>query len=358
MKRQTLALLIVTAMSLVLAACGGSGSSAQVDQITVLNWQGYGSDEAWAVEQFEEEYGVTVVHDYFNSLDEMLTKLRTSPGTYDVVQMNIAYVPPAVEDGLIQPLEVDEIEGWDNLTADFQNLEEINIDGETYAVPWAWGATGLVYNTEAYPEGIDSLNALWDEEYAGQVGVGDYYEDNVIFAALADGLDDAANPDDVEAVRARLADLAPNVNAYWTSEDEFNRLFSSGEITVGTYWSGSASRAQTTFDLPMAFVVPEEGAIGWVDTWTIPTDAPGAELADEWIEFMTSPEFYLRWDSEVGAPIPANTATFEQLPADSFNKQVFGDPPDTSNLAFMTFIEEEKREQLLEMWEEAKTNAQ
>lgn len=354
MKRQTIGYIFIAMLGLLLVACSGNGGEAQVEELTVLNWQGYGSDEAWAVEQFEEEYGVTVTHDYFNSLDEMLTKLRTSPGTYDVVQMNIAYVPPAVEDGLIQPLDVDEIEGWENLTTDFQNLEEINIDGEVYAVPWAWGATSLVYNTEVYPDGITSLDELWNDEYAGQVGIGDYYEDNVIFAALAEGLDNPANPDDVEAVQARLEDLTPNVNAYWASEDEFNRLFGSGEITVGTYWSGSASRALTTFDLPIAFVIPEEGAIGWVDTWTIPTDAPGAELADEWIEFMTSPEFYLRWDSEVGAPIPANTATFEQLPEDSFNKQVFGDPPDTGNLAFMTFIEEEKREDLLAIWEEAK----
>ncbi len=358
MKRHILSVISVVMLALIVTACGGESDSAQVDKLNVLNWQGYGSDEAWAIEQFEEEHSVTVVHDYFNSLDEMLTKLRTSPGTYDVVQMNIAYVPPAVEDGLIQPLDVEEIEGWESLTTDFQTLEEINIDGETYAVPWAWGATSLVYNTEVYPDGITSLDELWNEEYAGQVGIGDYYEDAVIFAALAEGLDNPANPNDVAAVQARLEELAPNVNVYWASEDEFNRLFSSGEITVGTYWSGSASRAQTTFDLPIAFVIPEEGAIGWVDTWTIPTDAPNEELADEWIEFMNSPEFYLRWDEEVGAPIPANTATFEQLPEDSFNKRVFGDPPDTSSLAFMTFIDADKREQLLEMWEEVKADAQ
>ncbi len=72
-----------------------------VKELHVLNWQGYGSDEPWAIEQFEEMYDVKVVHDYFNSEDELLTKLRTSPGTYDVVLPNIAYVPPAIADGLL-----------------------------------------------------------------------------------------------------------------------------------------------------------------------------------------------------------------------------------------------------------------
>ncbi|MGH6873938.1 MAG: spermidine/putrescine ABC transporter substrate-binding protein, partial [Aestuariivirgaceae bacterium] len=58
---------------------------SQSKELRVLNWQGYGTDEKWALEQFQQQTGIKVVHDYFNSEQEMLTKLRTSPGTYDVV---------------------------------------------------------------------------------------------------------------------------------------------------------------------------------------------------------------------------------------------------------------------------------
>jgi len=74
---------------------------AAAKEIRVLNWQGYGTDETWATGMFEKKTGYKVVHDYFTSEQEMLTKLRTAPGTYDVVLMNSTYVPQAIKD--IQP---------------------------------------------------------------------------------------------------------------------------------------------------------------------------------------------------------------------------------------------------------------
>src|SRR5690349_3710917 len=62
------------------AAAGAIGApriARAEGKITVLNWQGYGTDEAWAVEAFKKATGIEVVHDYFNSEPEMITKLRT-----------------------------------------------------------------------------------------------------------------------------------------------------------------------------------------------------------------------------------------------------------------------------------------
>jgi spermidine/putrescine transport system substrate-binding protein len=348
-------------MSLLLVACmpvqpaqSPAAQSSTPTQLHVLNWQGYGSDEPWAIELFEQQHNVEIVHDYFNSEDELLTKLRTSPGVYDVVLPNIAYVPPAIADDLLQPIDVSQLDVWNNLPDAFQQLPEILHEGEVYGVPWVWGATSLVYNTETYPDGITTLNALWDPQYAGQVGFEDNYEDAVIFAALAAGLEPANQPQDLDAVRTKLAELVPNVRALWQSEDEFNRLFSSGEITLGVYWSGAAARAQNQFDLPIAFVIPEEGAIGWTDAWAIPKDAPNVEMALAWIDFMSSPEFFVRWDSTAGAPVPANPVVLEQMPEDSFTRTVFGDPDVSAHLAFITNTPADVREQWVELWQEVK----
>src|SRR5262245_5737204 len=69
-------------------------------KITVLNWQGYGTDEKWAVENFKKATGLDVVHDYFNSEPEMITKLQTNPGAYDVVLTNSAWNAVASGQGL------------------------------------------------------------------------------------------------------------------------------------------------------------------------------------------------------------------------------------------------------------------
>ena len=63
------------------------------------------ADEAWALEMFKARTGIDVVHDYFNSEQEMLTKLRTNPGAYDVVLINASYTAQAASEGLIQPID-------------------------------------------------------------------------------------------------------------------------------------------------------------------------------------------------------------------------------------------------------------
>ena len=78
-------LLLTSALAMI-----AQGASA--DEIRVLNWQGYGTDLDWAVAAFAEKTGNTVVHEYFTSEQEMLTKLRTNPGAYDVVLIGRAHV--------------------------------------------------------------------------------------------------------------------------------------------------------------------------------------------------------------------------------------------------------------------------
>ena len=79
--------------------------AANAAEVRVLNWQGYGTDEPWALELFEAKTGYKVVHDNFNSEQEMLTKLRTSPGAYDVVLINSAFTGQAAEESLIQAID-------------------------------------------------------------------------------------------------------------------------------------------------------------------------------------------------------------------------------------------------------------
>ncbi|MGO7815284.1 extracellular solute-binding protein, partial [Rhizobium ruizarguesonis] len=79
------------------------------ESITVLNWQGYGTDEAWSLKAFTEKAGITVVHDYYSSESEMLTKMRTNPGADDLVILNAARCAQAVAEDLLQPIDVSKV---------------------------------------------------------------------------------------------------------------------------------------------------------------------------------------------------------------------------------------------------------
>lgn len=321
----------------------------------VLNWQGYGSDESWAIEQFEQKYGVKVEHDYFTSEEEMLTKIRTSPGVYDVVLPNIAYLKIAMDEGILEPIDTSKLESWDTLIERFKTLETIRQGENVYGAPWTWGATAMVYNPEDFPDGVDSMNVFWDPQYAGKIGWWDSYEDSTVLVSIALGDKTPYQPDDLEAVKTKMLELLPNVRTLWTSEDEFDRMWANGDINLAIFWSGSAARAKNAMGLPMEFVIPKEGGIGWIDTWAIVKDAPNAAAAYKFIDYMLSPEFFVKWDTEVGSPAPTTQATLDQLPEGAFNRDVMGNPDVVNRLLWMETVPEDARTEWNQMWEEVKS---
>jgi spermidine/putrescine transport system substrate-binding protein len=323
-------------------------------ELHVLNWQGYGTDEDWAVAAFSERTGVKVIHDHFNSEQEMLTKLRTSPGTYDVVLINSAFTGQAIEEKLIQPIDTAKITNYKNLSETLREAAPFHKDGNTYAVAWVWGVTSFAYNTEVVTTAPDSIEALWDPQYAGKIGWRDDAVEAVQMAALATG-QDMNKPADLEKIKEKLRALKPQIKTYWSSEDEWNKAFAAKEFIVSVYWSGSASRSKKAFGLPVEFVIPKEGAIGWLDGLSIATGAPNPDAAHAFIDYMISPEFYVTWDTNVGAPASSNAAAMEMLPEDALNRMLLNDPEVQKRLQFMAPMTDEQRQEYSELWEEVKT---
>lgn len=332
-------------------------STASAAELHVLNWKGYGADEPWAVAAFEEATGHTVVNDFFNSEQEMLTKLRTNPGLYDVVMINAAFMEQALGEGLVQPINVENIPNAADIGEDMANSPMLNRDGEVYGVPWVWGLTALAINTNSFDTPPTSIEVMWDEAYKGRVVIRDDAVEAIQFGAIATG-QDINDIEDMEAVREKLVSLMPQIRTFWSSENDWNQMLAADQIDVGTYWSGSADRAATQFGLPVELVVPEEGAVAWLDSFAIPAGSDNVEGAEAFINYMLDPEFYVEWVTKVGAPVSANEKAVAALPEDSFNRAVMGDPALAERIQFQEPITEEQREAYLAMWQEIKVGAQ
>ncbi|WP_099826066.1 ABC transporter substrate-binding protein [Oceaniglobus indicus] len=320
-------------------------------EIRVLNWQGYGTDIEWAVKAFEEATGNTVVHEYFNSEQETLTKLRTNPGAYDVVLINSSFTPQVVAEDLLAPIDPSKLENFDDLDPAFVKNNGLNEDGALYGVPWAWGLTAIAVSNNDFDTPPTSLEVLWNPDWAGRVSIRDDAVEAVQIGALATG-QDINDVQDLEAVRTKLAELMPAISTYWGSENDWNQYMASGEFAAATYWSGSASRSIGK-GLDITFVVPDEGAIGWLDGLSIPKSSENKDAAYAFIDWMIDPEFYSGWDKE-GAPATANTAAAKALPDDSFNKAVLGDPEVVARVQFMQPMTDDKREEYLKLWQDLK----
>ncbi|MCQ2006326.1 ABC transporter substrate-binding protein [Rhizobium sp. NRK18] len=330
-------------------------SGAMAADVHVLNWKGYGTDEPWAVEAFENATGNKVINDYFNSEQEMLTKLRTNPGLYDVVMINAAFNDQATLEGLIQPIDTSKIANAANISEEKAKSPLLNHDGQTYGVPWVWGLTSIAVNDKAFDKTPTSIQVMWDEAHKGRVVLRDDALEAIQFGAIATG-QNINDIKDMDAVKAKLASLMPQIRTFWSAENDWNQMVAANQIDVGTYWSGSASRAKKNFGLPVTFVVPEEGAVGWLDAFSIPKGSKNVEGAEAFINYMIDPTFYVEWDNKVGAPVSANTAAVAELPEDAFNRKVMGDPQVAARIQFQAPVSDADREKYLQIWQELKVN--
>jgi len=324
---------------------------ALADEIRVLNWQGYGTDLAWAIAAYTEATGNTVVHEYFTSEQEMLTKLRTNPGAYDVVLINSAFTGQAQAEGLIAPIDASKIPNFKDVDPALAANADLNPAGALHGVPWTWGLTSFAVNTGDFPSAPTSVSVFWDPAFKGRVSIRDDALEAVPFAALATG-QNINDITDMAAVKAKLTELMPQIATFWGAETDWNQNMAAGQFAVATYWSGSAARSISE-GLPVAFVVPEEGAIGWLDGLSIPTTSTRQDAALAFIDWMIDPGFYVKWDTE-GAPATSNTAAAAALPESSFNRKVLGDPAVVARVQFMRPVSDEKRAEYLALWQELK----
>ncbi len=141
---------------------------------------------------------------------------------------------------------------------------------------------------------------LWDPAFKGRVSIRDDGLEAVQLTALALG-QDMNDITDLEAVKAKLTELMPQIRTYWSSENDWNQAMAAGDRAVATYWSGSASRSISK-GLPITFVVPEEGAIGWLDGLSIPASSTKQDAAHAFLNWMIDPAFYVKWDAEGARP--------------------------------------------------------
>ena len=327
------------------------GARAATTEITVLNWKGYGTDEAFALKAFADATGITVKHDYFNAESEMLTKLRTNPGAYDVVLINSARIQQAQSEGLIEAIDFAAVPNAKDLAPALKAHPNLQAGGKTYGVPWLWGMTSLGVRHGKVAQ-TDSWAIFSDPKYAGRLALFDDSITQVGIGALLTG-QDINDPKDLKSITAALKAMKPNVKLMWSSEDEWNKAFAADAFDISDYWSGAAARSVKLHKLPLDFVVPKEGAIGWLDSLAIPVSSTKKDAALQFINYMIDPKFYTAWESQSGAPASANSVAMSQLPADDLNRQIYKTEYLTK-LQFMSALPDDRRQAFNDVWDEVK----
>jgi spermidine/putrescine transport system substrate-binding protein len=321
--------------------------------IRVLNWQHYGTDEPWALQAFYEKTGITVLHEYFMSEDDMIQKLRANPGRYDVVRVGCARNRPLYDAHLLQPIDMDKISNADDLIPAFRNSDRLIHDGQVYGLAWVWGFTGLAYNNAQITSAVDSLVALWDPAHHGMVAFRDDATEAIGIAALLLN-QDVNHPADLNAVKDKLLALKGQIALLFTAEDRWDQQFATGRFAISPYWSGAAAYARTKLHLPLGFTVPKEGGIGWFDGLSIPVHAPNPAGAHRFIDYMIDPDFYIPWAQKIGAPASVNARANEKLPDGDVTREFHSNLDWISRLQFQAALSDDERKKYDDLWSDVR----
>ena len=286
-------MMATVAMSMVL------GTAVFAEEVRVYNWSDY-IDEG-LLTKFEEETGIKLIYDVFDSNEVLETKMLAGGSGYDVVVPTGDFLQRQVAAGAFQPLDYSKLSNAGNIWDVIQERTETYDPGGKHAINYMWGTTGIGVNVAKVTEAlgadapINSLSLVFDPanmEKLADCGV--YFLDaptEVIPAALTYlGLDpNSTDKDEIEKAGDVLLAVRPFVKKFHSSE--YISALANGEICVAIGWSGDVLQArdraaEANNGVEVAYNAPKEGALMWFDMMAIPADAPNPEAAHKFLDFI------------------------------------------------------------------------
>lgn len=314
---------VILTSALALAACGGgdegSDEPSVIDRdadlsgqtIVVSNWDGYMPEDIGEI--VKDETGATVEVTNHATNEELVTKVVGSGGEgLDVVFGSQPYLQAFAEEGLLEPIDPQYLDNWDNLDPRAQELAQV--DGQTYFAPYTWGTTGICYRKDLVDEAPTSWNDLLqpEEQYRGKITMMGTERWAVLPAQKALGYSvNTTDEDEMADVRDLMVQAKPNLLAY--DDTTFYERLISGEAVMVEAWDGWCNYG-TAEDPNIEFVVPEEGSDLWVDGMAILKSSEHKDASYAFIDAILDAENHA-WAAENILYIVPNDAAMEQLPA-------------------------------------------
>jgi len=263
-----------------------AGAQAQ-GELFLYNWSNYIPPDL--LSKFEEETGIKVNLDVYDSNETMLAKLQAGAAGYDVVVPSGYMVKIMIDEGLAERIDAGQMENFENVRAPH---DAPGYDPErAYSAPYMWGTTGVTYDSARLDE---PLPESWEpffkppEALQGQIAALNDQVELYNAAAYYVGVSKCTeDPDEAAQILELLEAQKPHL-AMYQSDGTIDRMVA-GEVIMHHQWNGASHR--TKKQLPTAvYIYPEEGITVWGDNFVVPKGAPNLDNAKTFIDWMMAPE--------------------------------------------------------------------
>lgn len=263
------------------------------------------------ISDFEKQFGVNVIIEYFDSNEMMYTKLQAGD-SYDVVIPSDYMIERLMSDDYLQPLDHSLLPNLDKLSSSVLGMS-YDVDN-TWSVPYFWGSVGLVYNHETVDPAIveeQGWEILHNTDYAGHVYIYDSERDSFMMAFKALGYSmNTEDPDEISAAYDWLLQMNDTMSPVYVTDEVIDGMMN-GYKDIAVVYSGDATVILDENE-DMSFFMPAEGTNIWCDAMVIPKNAENPALAHEFINYMLTYEASFDNTETVGYTSP-NAEVFEEM---------------------------------------------
>jgi putrescine transport system substrate-binding protein len=285
-----------------LLALAAGPASAQ-GQVNVYNWSDYIALDQ--LKAFAKDTGIKVNYTTYDSNEILDAKLRTGRSGYDVVVPTASpFFVRQLAAKLYRPLDKAKLKNYGNLDPKIMGSLAKYDPGNEHGVPWMWGTIGIGYNVEAIRKRmvnapVDSLAMLFEPSILSRfadcgVMMLDSATDVMPAALKYLNLDpDSKKPEDLQKVGELIKAVRPYIRKFHSSE--YINALAGGDICLAFGYSGDILQARNraakaTDHRNIAYAIPTQGAMLWIDVVAIPKDAPHPDQALRFVDFMLDPK--------------------------------------------------------------------
>lgn len=323
------------------------------EKLVVYNWGEYIDPEVLTM--FEEETGIDIVYEEFETNEILYPKISSGAIAYDVICPSDYMIQRMIENDLLSEINFDNIPNLKNIGKQYLEQSRQFDPENKYSVPYCWGTVGILYNKMMVDEPVDSWSILWDPKYKDNILMQDSVRDafGVTLKYLGYSLN-STDLDELTDAKNLLIEQKPLVQAYVI--DQVRDKMIGNEAALGVIYSGEAIYTQKE-NPNLEYVIPKEGSNIWIDSWVIPKNAEHKENAEKFINFLCRPDIALMNFEYITYSTP-NEAARELIEDESIrNSEIaFPDLSKYDNLETFQYLGTEADQVYGDLWNKVKSS--